>query len=298
MLAGREYSQMQTIELTNSTWQLRLLPQWGGRIASLRAMSMNVLVPLEADQFDPLAWPKAGAYPLLPYSNRLRDARLHFQGREHALPAHPAALPHTLHGVAHTLAWHVESSSAKAMMIACDYQGEHWPWPVRFEQHFELEGSQLRITQRLINQGESPMPGGLGLHPYFLRQSGMRARFEAQHDWLIDSEYMPTGERRTLDEALQIDSNKTNEIAHYLSGWNGRMQLDYAQGMLNLEAAEPVSHLVAFAPAGAPYFCLEPVTHLADAFNASTSQWADVGTHVIAPGGVLEATLIFTWQPA
>lgn len=289
---------MQRIELTNATWQLSLLPLWGGRIASLRAAGMDVLVPLEAERFDPLAWPKAGAYPLLPYSNRLRDARLHFQGREHALPAHPAALPHTLHGVAHTLAWQVEQHSAEQLLIACDYHGEHWPWPVRFEQHFLLDGAQLQITQRLFNCGDMPMPGGLGLHPYFLRQPGMRARFVAQHDWLIDSQYLPTGERRSLKQALQIDSSASSEVAHYLSGWDGLLQLDYPQGALRLQAAEPLSHFVAFAPAGAPYLCLEPVSHLADAFNAGTAQWADVGTQVVAPGGRLEATLTFTWQPA
>lgn len=289
---------MQRTELSNATWQLSLLPQWGGRIASLRAAGIDILVPLEDERFDPLAWPKAGAYPLMPYSNRLRDARLHFQGREHALPAHPAALPHTLHGVAHTLAWQVEQRGAEQLLITCDYHGEHWPWPVRFEQHFLLDGAQLHITQRLFNRGETPMPGGLGLHPYFLRQPGLRACFVAQHDWLIDGQYLPTGERRSLDQTLQIDSSASSEIAYYLSGWNGLLQLDYLQGELRLQAAEPLSHFVAFAPAGAAYFCLEPVSHLADAFNADTAQWSDVGTRVVPPGGSLEATLIFTWQPA
>lgn len=298
MPAGQGDLQMHTIELANHTWQLSLLPQWGGRIARLRATGMDVLVPLEADGFDPLAWPKAGAYPLLPYSNRLRDARLQFQGREHVLPAHPAARPHTLHGVAHTLAWQVETCSAEQLLIACDYHGEHWPWPVRFEQHFVLDCAQLKITQRVFNRGDTPMPGGLGLHPYFLRQPGMRARFVAQHDWPIDDQYLPSGERRTLGEALQFDSRDSTEVAHYLSGWDGLLQLNYHQGALRLQAAEPLSHFVAFAPAGATYICLEPVSHLADAFNAETAQWADVGTQVVAPGGSLEATLIFTWQPA
>ncbi len=287
---------MQSIELANATWQLSLLPQWGGRIARLRATGMDVLVPLQADHFDPLAWPKAGAYPLIPYSNRLRDARLSFQGREHLLPAHPTARPHTLHGVAHTQTWAVEAADAQCALLTCDYQGEHWPWPVRFEQRFELNDECLCITQRLVNRGETSMPGGLGLHPYFVRQPGMRASFRAKQDWLIDSQYMPTGERRALEHPLEIDDSHHEQIAHYLSGWAGRLQLEYPSGELLLEAADPLSHFVAFAPSDAPYLCLEPVTHLADAFNAAPSRWAEVGTQVVAPGDTLEATLIFTWR--
>jgi aldose 1-epimerase len=287
---------MQPVVLSNATWTLSLLPAWGGRIAALRANGLDVLVPIDSEGFDPLNWPRAGAYPLMPYSNRLRNAQLSFNGRVHDLPAHPAAAPHTLHGVSHTLAWDVVSATADQLLIACDYEDEHWPWAFRAEQQFALSGNRLRITLALTNNGEQPMPGGLGLHPYFQRHPGLRAHYAAGRDWAIDCDYLVTGEYRDQPRNLVFEADDARALAHYQSRWDGHLQLAYGSGRLDLHASAPLSHFVAFAPAHATYLCLEPVSHLADAFNQPRSTWHDVGTHELAPGQRLSATLDFTWH--
>lgn len=288
---------MKPVLLDNDCWSLSVLPEWGGRIGSLRAGNLDVLVPVESPTFDPLVWPKAGAYPLMPYSNRLRHARLSFDGIAYELPAHPAAEPHTLHGVSHTQAWQVEHSTSEQMTIACEYRGEHWPWPIRCEQHFRLDGNQLTIRMSLTNLGETLMPGGIGLHPYFLRRPGMRARFQAGSTRAIDSEYL-AGDRCLLgDLPMTIDASDEKKQAHYLSEWDGLLKLDYPEGQLRLDAGQPLTHFVAFAPAGCPYLCLEPVSHLADAFNQAPSKWRDVGTQVLAPGACLAASITLSWMP-
>lgn len=287
---------MQPVALSNSIWSLSLLPAWGGRIASLRADGLDLLLPIDSESFDPLDWPRAGAYPLMPYSNRLRDAQLGFNGRHYRLPAHPTAQPHTLHGVAHTQAWEVLSADAGHVLIACDYQGEHWPWAFRAEQHFALDGSRLRITLTLLNQGDTPMPAGIGLHPYFLRHCAMRAHYRIGRDWQIDDEYLATGDYRDAPRIVILDGDDPSPQAHYLSRWDGHLHVDYPSGSLDLHASAPLSHFVVFAPVGAGYLCLEPVSHLADAFNRPPTQWDEVGTHELKPGACLAATLDLTWQ--
>ncbi|MFS2092960.1 aldose 1-epimerase [Pseudomonas sp. Pseusp11] len=287
---------MQPVVLSNSIWTLSLLPAWGGRIAALRAGRLDLLVPIDSAGFDPLNWPRAGAYPLMPYSNRLRDAKLDFNGRNHRLPAHPSAMPHTLHGVSHTQAWKVVSADAEHVLIACDYQGEHWPWAFRAEQHFALQGDRLRITLTLTNHADHPMPGGLGLHPYFQRHPGMCAQYNVGRDWVIDSDYLATGEHQDQLHTLTLEADDSSAMAHYQSRWDGHLCVEYANGRLDLRASAAFSHFVAFAPADAAYLCLEPVSHLADAFNRPRSMWTDVGTHELAPGQSLTATLDFVWQ--
>ena len=287
---------MHTVVLSNSTWSLGVLPAWGGRIAHLNAEGLDILLPINANQFNPLDWPRAGAYPLMPYSNRIRNARLQFAGTEHALPAHPAARPHTLHGVTHTQPWQVMTSGSDNLSIACDYQGEHWPWAFRAEQHFALAGARLRITLVLINLGQTPMPGGLGLHPYFQRHPGMRVQYRTGREWQIDEEYMATGAYLEGVRNWSIDADAGEPLAHYQSRWDGQLQIDYANGHVHLQASQVLNHFVAFAPVGSPYLCLEPVSHLADAFNQPRDSWAETGTHELAPGQRLEATLEFTWQ--
>lgn len=285
---------MQAVELNNATWQLTLLPGWGGRIGALRAGGLDLLLPVTGRSFDPLDWPRAGVYPLMPYSNRIRNARLDFNGVEHRLPAHHAALPHTLHGVSHTQPWQVVASAAGQALIRCDYQGEHWPWAFRAEQQFVLDDDCLRIVLRLVNQGATPMPGGLGLHPYFQRHPGMRVEYRVGREWQIDADYLATGEYEDGERTLRIAADNGEPLAHYQSRWDGKVRIDYPRGRLDLHSK--LTHMVAFAPAGSAYLCLEPVSHLADAFNRPRAQWAEAGTHELAPGETLEATLEFLWH--
>lgn len=284
---------MQTLVLHNPIWSLVLLPQWGGRIASLTVGTLDVLTPIQANRFDPLHWPRGGAYPLLPYSNRLRDARLTHGGVTHTLPAHPAAQPHTLHGVSHTLAWDVIDHSPTHALLSVDYSGEHWPWPVRFQQRFDLKGNCIRLQLSVTNLGDSSMPAGLGLHPYFQRHPGMTVQCAPKLAWELDADYLPTGSALALHEPLRLPVDVAHEVAIYASRWDGRAQLDYPQGQLLMQADHTLGHLVIFAPPGAPYLCLEPVSHLANAFN----QWPEQGTQVLEAGHTLSATLSLTWTP-
>ncbi len=73
-------------------------PAAGGRIAALASVDADGrrtdwLAPMPAsclrDGFDGLAWPKAGCYPLLPFSNRIRGGRFQWAGREVCLAPHP-----------------------------------------------------------------------------------------------------------------------------------------------------------------------------------------------------------------
>lgn len=287
---------MQPLLLNNATWSIGLLPAWGGRIAHLRAEGLDVLLPINAEAFDPLDWPRAGAYPLMPYSNRIRNARLHFAGRDYALPTHPAAQPHTLHGVTHAVPWQVVEQGDQQLTIACDYQGRHWPWALRAEQRFVLDDQRLRIELALVNLGDSPMPAGIGLHPYFKRHPGLKVRYRVVREWHIDDHYLANGDFHEVTQTLLIDADVGQALAHYQSGWDGLLQLDYPSGSLCLQASEPLNHFVAFAPPDSPYLCLEPVSHLADAFNQPPESWAQTGTRTLAPGQRLQATLDFTWQ--
>ncbi|MET4069766.1 galactose mutarotase-like enzyme [Bradyrhizobium sp. S3.2.6] len=76
-------------------------PHEGGRLASLWREApgnrrIDVLVPMATGHFEPLIWPKAGTYPLVPYSNRIRNAAFRFDETLVKPASHPAAAPHPL----------------------------------------------------------------------------------------------------------------------------------------------------------------------------------------------------------
>lgn len=286
--------------LQNDALSLLLLPEHGGRIGRLqiRKHALEILQPVDPRQaLDPLNWPKAGAYPLIPYSNRIANAQLRFAGQVYALPAHPQALPHTLHGVSHTLPWHVDSQSPTQASLSLDYQGPHWPWPIRAEQHFEICGKHLHIRLALFNRGETPMPAGLGLHPYFLAHPQLHVRLSSARQWQISDDYLSSGQHQSGHLTMQLDPSswQTETCAHYLSQWAGSVDLDYPQGRLRLSASPELEHLVVFAPAGSSYVCIEPVSHLADGFNLHPLLGALSGSRIVAPGECFSADLYFDW---
>jgi aldose 1-epimerase len=167
-------------------------PEIGGRLTRLVYRGEDIIVPLLDDDFDPLFWPKAGGYPLIPYHNRIEAARLAFAGQQIVLEPHPGALPHTLHGPAQRREWRVCSRSENALEMVLDYVPDaDWPWAFRASQRFEIGAERLLIELALANTGNGPMPAGLGWHPYF---AGGEVGHDAGFWWPHDEDLLPTGE--------------------------------------------------------------------------------------------------------
>lgn len=287
--------------LHNEFLTLHLLPESGGRVGRLllRKHGLDVFKPIDASlPFDPLNWPRGGIYPLIPYSNRIADAQLDFAGVRYPLPGHPDAMPHTLHGVSHTQVWTVESATDTKAVLSLEYAGVHWPWPIRAEQHVELHGEALQIRLVLTNKGNTPMPGGVGLHPYINAYPQMRAAFHSQRQWQISPDYLVTGEysQREVRRAIAPQDWASETWANYLSQWGGEAQIRYPQGQLSIKAGSELDHLVVFGPAGADYLCVEPVSHVANGFNlAARLGHESTGTRVLAPGESFTSHVSFEW---
>lgn len=292
--------------LNNGQLRLQLLPAWGGRIGRLsvslpKGKSREILRPIPGEtEFDPLAWPKGGAYPLIPYSNRIENAQFSYAGQCYRLPSHPAATPHTLHGISHTLPWQVLEQDDESATMRLDYAGDHWPWPIRVEQRIALGDSKVSLRLSLTNMGETAMPGGLGIHPYFDADGLRQVRYRFRRAWMIGADYLPTGESNpsSVDAVLSPGNWLNTELAQYLSEWGGQVRMDYPEGTLDLSAGPSLSHLVIFAPKAAPYVCIEPVSHLANAINLRERVKHGAGMHIIQPGYTLTAELALVWTPS
>jgi len=56
-------------------------------------------------------------------------------------------------------------------------------------------------------------------------------------------------------------------------GWSGRATIDWPEDgtRLAMTAEPPLDCLVVFTPTGRPFFCVEPVSHVTDAFNLAAA---------------------------
>lgn len=282
---------------------LTVAPSLGGRMASLRTQradgtSIDWLAPLNADRgFDAHQWPKTGSYPLLPFSNRIREGRFRWQGRTVELPAHPGQA-HAMHGFGHVHPWTATKADDHLVITLAHVPvGGDWPWPISARQTFRLTDDGLEAELTLRNDGDTPMPAGGGFHPFFARVPGMRIQFDTAHMWPADAGGVATA--RTVvgnrERFLRERNLPEADLSVYYSGWKRVATLKHPDGaMLAIRAGEGLDHLVLHAPAGCDFVCLEPVSHVADAVNLAARGWEGTGLRTLQPGDAV--TWRMQWQ--
>jgi aldose 1-epimerase len=64
-----------------------------------------------------------------------------------------------------------------------------------------------------------------------------------------------------------------------------------------MTAEAPLDFLVVYTPPGRPFFCVEPVSHVTDAFNLAAAGRTDTGSRALAPGETLRAAVTLSLEP-
>lgn len=277
-------------------------PGYGGRITAFRQGGVDLLVPIAKGPRDLAVSLPGGCYPLVPWSNRIRDGRLTAGDRVLELPSSEDGKNHAIHGHGLRRAWTVRDNAAASIAMtytqAADAEG--WPWAYTAEQRVTLTLAGLEITLSVTNSGEpfmsvGAMPVGLGLHPYLPRDDDTRITFAAETAWPpVEAEKFPTSAaplpahlnaRGGIPVPLGLDQGS--------GGWGGVARVDWpSRGRALAITADPVlSHLIVYTPPDQPFFCVEPVSHAIDAANLSARGVQGTGHRLLASGESLCATV-------
>jgi len=228
---------MRIIDIAAGSAQLRVSPELGGAITAFTVGGEAVLRLTPEAALDERDVRRTACYPLIPYSNRIRDARLRFAGREYALARNFGASPHAIHGVGWQRAWRVDEVSAQRARVSLhhDAQGDNaaaWPWPFRATQAFHLAeatrgdstaAAVLAVTLTLANTGEESFPFGLGWHPFFPKSAATRLALRANFVWRNDATQLPQ-ERIAIPEAWRFDPPRALDaiaLDNVFTGWRG-----------------------------------------------------------------------------
>jgi aldose 1-epimerase len=294
---------MAALELVEGTARVALLHDVGGAIAAFTWRGRDVLRPMPAEAIAAGNVRLAACYPLVPYSNRIRDARLRFEGTAHELVRNFGDHPHAIHGVGWQRAWRIEraSGASACLRYAHDPRGDDaraWPWPFTATQAFALDGdaagARLDVTLTIVNTGATAFPFGLGWHPFFPRDAATTLRFDARDVALNDATQLPV--RRVAATgmwsfAAARDLGRAT-IDNVFAGWRGRADLAAADGTTTTLAADSAcDRLVVYAPEGCDFIAVEPVTHDTDAFNGAADGEPDTGMRTLRPGQAFSCTM-------
>jgi aldose 1-epimerase len=135
---------------------------------------------------------ETAAFPLVPYSNRIRHGHFRFRGLAVALPLNRPPERHSIHGHGWQARWETTEVRASEARLEYRHAAGPWPWAYCASQRFTLTPSCLSVELTLSNESEDAMPAGLGWHPYFPRTARTTLTAEVGAMWRTDDEMLPT----------------------------------------------------------------------------------------------------------
>jgi aldose 1-epimerase len=275
------------LQLQSGALVCEIEPGLGGCVAGLWLGGVPVLRSTAAAQLSSAR--DAGSYPLVPFSNRIAQATLLWQGTQHPLVRNNGSEPHAIHGVGWQRSWEVLESDRNFALLAYEHRPDSaWPFAFDSSQTLRLRNGTLDLTLSLTNQSQQAAPAGLGWHPYFVKRARSRISFQASGRWEMGPDKLPTERRaaRGLDAPCAF-----LDVDHCFDGWSGTVHL--RDELLHTRLTSGLSRLVVFTNDTRDFVAIEPVSHVNNAMSlvdAGTDP-AVLGLAILQPGESISAQM-------
>jgi aldose 1-epimerase len=290
-----------TITLQNTQLRLKIVPQLGAGIAGLEVQLpegwVPVLRPTPATAIQSGLASRLSCFLLIPYSGRIAGANFGFGGQRYRL--RPSGQDgNSIHGDVRTRPWEVVERGESGLLCRLhsrSFADFNFPFALGAEVGYRLEGAGLQVALRVWSEDERPMPVGMGLHPYFLRQLGQQEAqlaVRAERYYPTGPDLIPAGPAVPVPQSLRFSPPRrvgSQQLDTTFTGWDGRAELRWPELTAQLEADPIFSHLVLFThPSGA--LAIEPVSNAADGFNLM-DRGVRSGVQVLQPGAELRGSV-------
>lgn len=281
-----------TITVADGPIHVELLPDVGARIHRLRVFGEDLLrTPSDASQHarDPFLW---GAYVMAPWCNRIAAADTEVAGRRVAVMSNfPDGS--AIHGQVYDTHWRTRADGALQVRAG----GDGWPWRYDCQMRVAIHDTVLTIQQSLTNRSRTPMPAGLGLHPWFLRP--LEVRINASR--VVPSNTDPWAELIPVSGSFDLRRMRPmpdDLDAAWLGVGDPAVELRWpALGITaSLRARSDAGvWIVAASPQGHEAIALEPQTHAPHGLRRLLN--GEPGAlHLLAPGATLSLAIELAFQ--
>lgn len=262
--------------------------------------------------------PSSGGIPILfPFPGRIPGTAFHWEGMHYQLEPGDA-LGNAIHGFVHARAWRViEQSESRVVGQFHAWRDDpslkaRWPADFRITATYTLLHNELSTEFLLENPCQTPLPCGLGVHPYFRVPLGGTNRDDCEVQLPISARWelkdmLPTGRRLALADAsayqrgrkfgeLKLDDVFFGLVPSGHGGYEAAIS-DPAGCQLSIRFEEVFRECVVYTPPHREAICIEPYTCVAGAF-APHMQALDSGIRVMPPGASLRAAVSYALSPA
>ncbi|MEZ5647531.1 MAG: aldose 1-epimerase [Alphaproteobacteria bacterium] len=294
------------VTLNAGSASLSLCPAVGGAISALSYQDSSLLRPIRSADLAIGNVRAMASYPLIPYSNRIKNGVFKFVRQDYVLARNFGDHPHAIHGNAWQSVWRYGKEREDRALLSLHHnphtEQERAAWPFAYEaqQRFQLSETSLSIHLSVRNTDRRPMPAGVGLHPFFPKTAETHLCFSAREVWETDDTILPI--RRVPISSIWDFSDERSigalEVDNVFTQWKGRVRLTWPdQGMSLTMTADPIfNRLVVFTTPERDSIAIEPVSHDTDAFNRMAMGDKGTGAIVLQPGETLKGSVRFTWE--
>jgi aldose 1-epimerase len=278
----------ETITLRASTMRCEIVPALGGSLAGLWFGEHEVL------RHQPARHMQSGldgaSYPLVPYSNRVGNRKLRWDGQDYVLAPNFPQESHCIHGVGWMRAWNVEEVSASQARLKYHHiADDYWPFAFEAEQVFRLDAHTLEMHISITNRAALAAPAGLGWHPYFAKSPQTHVRFSSNSRWEMAADMLPT--LALAHNGLDTDCASLS-VDHCFEGWAGALQLQ--SGPLQVQVSSDLTRLVVYTTPFRDSIAIEPVSHVNNALALAERGVATheaLGMQILQPGQSMSASM-------
>lgn len=263
--------------------RIELVPGCGSCVLNLELQGQPLLDGYAtADEMNINRWVKNVL--LFPFPNRLKDGLYEWEGAEYRFPINDGQTGNALHGFGMDKPMEVIKVEAgeqeAAIHCAYVYGGDMgaYPFPFTFDVFFRIAApGSAEITLRAHNNGNGPMPFGMGWHPYFQlseKVDDMAMQLPPCNMIGVDQAMIPTGkyyEYTTFTQPRRIGPEVLDNC-FALRQREGRIGILLRGEKGELRYWQEVGHgkfgyIQLFTPPHRRSLALEPMSCNIDAFN-------------------------------
>jgi aldose 1-epimerase len=283
------------VTLAEGDWRVDVCAALGGALTRVTWRGRPVLRDCGDEPVATRNVRRAACYPLVPYSNRIGEARFVCDGDAHALRPNFPGEPHAMHGFGWQRAWRIAALDRARAVLRIDHERDaDWPYACAIEQRIDVAHDVLRLELVLTNVDERPAPAGVGWHPYFPLSAHTQLRTTWEHVLTSGPDRLPAAVA-PVPHAWRFDDFRPLagvEVDHCFTGWRGDATIAEADYRLTLVATGTPA-AVLFQPPGGAFFAFEPVSHSNNALQFREAA-GTVPMRTLAPGESLHAAMMLS----
>lgn len=252
-------------------FDLTLEPECGGLIRSIGWTAADgrrralLYAPDDASGL-PNSPRRFGLWAMVPFANRAFGAVIRHGDETFKLPVNDPDTGSTIHGFGWQAVW--ETSHIGNERVILRHQRGEGDDPYRYTAQLStsLVPGAVAIALSVVNQAALALPYGIGLHPWFTCAPDTTLTMETGGEFRFAPGYRATGLTPYTDGGpygRPVTFRRSTETAHSFTGWSGDADIaSVSQGFgIGIKASPNLNCPVVWAPADAPFLCVEPQSH-------------------------------------